>query len=276
MTGYDAWIGRSETLYDTVDTDRVAGLMALLDHDETALTTLPLLGHWLFGRSHVSQSALGTDGHAARGGLSLLPPITLPRRMWAGSDIDFIAPVPIGSRLERRSTVASIDEKVGSSGKLVFVVLNHDISANGQPAVRERQHLVYREAPSGVASAVFSDTREALTSRTIVPDPIQLFRYSALTFNAHRIHYDRDYARREEGYRALVVHGPYAATLMLHQYLVLYPLSSPARFAFRARAPLFDDQPFTICIAGSELWIRSAEGHTAMTASVTDGAPLNM
>ena len=268
MAGYGAWLGRGETLWDTVDDDRVAGLMALLDYDGPLPAMLPLLGHWLFGRSHALQSALGSDGHPARGGSSMLPPIPLPRRMWAGSDVEFVAPIPLGARLERRSTVGNIAEKSGTTGPLLFIAIDHAIAADGKVAVRETQHLVYREASPRAPVPAGADGREAVTSQLIAPDPVQLFRYSALTFNAHRIHYDRDYARRKEGYRALVVQGPYAATLMLHHFLGANPRSEAVRFAFRAWAPLFDDQPFTICGAGNDLWIRDAKGCTAMTGSV--------
>jgi 3-methylfumaryl-CoA hydratase len=271
MGALQAWIGRSELAADRVEPDRIAGLWALLDRDGTPPTVLPPLGHWLLGRPNVRQSAIDVDGHPKRGGNALLPPLELPRRMWAGSTIDFLAPVPVGADIVRRSTIAAIDEKTGRSGLMVFVAIDHEILFDGAVAIRERQDIVYRETPTkGAAAApiIPEPARTVEATRTITADTAQLFRYSALTLNSHRIHYDRDFAQDVEGYRGLVVHGPYAATLLLDFFGQLHPAGTVSRFAFRARAPLFDGEPFRLAISGSELWITDVHGVTAMTAMV--------
>ncbi|HWV61000.1 MAG TPA: MaoC family dehydratase N-terminal domain-containing protein, partial [Sphingopyxis sp.] len=197
----------------------------------------------------------------------------LPRRMWAGSRIDFLAPVPVGAALTRVTTIDAIKPKRGASGALLFVTLRHEISADGADAIREEQDIVFREAAGAtptlvVAPAEIPEPADAV--RSITPDPVLLFRYSALTFNAHRIHYDRDYARDVEGYAGLVVHGPLIATLLMGH--ALRAGLAPRRFAFRAEAPLIDGAPFHLCLAhdaqGARLWARDAAGRTKMRAEL--------
>jgi 3-methylfumaryl-CoA hydratase len=271
MGAFDAWIGRSETRADQVDADRITGFHAVLDRDCPTPAVLPLLGHWLMFRPIVRQSDIDIDGHPKRGGAALLPPIALPRRMWAGSRVEFIRPIPLGARLERRTTIASIEEKHGRSGTMVFVGLVHSIEHDGILAIREQQDIVYREAAGAgvVPTAVDASPRAAASSRMVTADPVMLFRYSALTLNGHRIHYDRDHAVNVEGYRGLVVHGPLAATLLLDHFCAAKGANALRHFAFRARAPLFDSEAFRLCSDGPDLWIEDSRGATAMTATVS-------
>lgn len=280
MDDYSAWVGRSETREDIATAAPLAGLAALLDHDVSpwAPDTVPPLGHWLYFLPTARQSAIGDDGHPRRDGHGLLPAVPLPRRMWAGSRIEFLAPIPIGSALTRVTTIDAIRPKRGASGDLLFVTLRHDIAADGAPAIREEQDIVFRApapaSPAPAAAPALPAEREPADAiRTVDPDPVLLFRYSALTFNAHRIHYDRDYARNIEGYAGLVVHGPLIGTLLMDHALRTLPGAVPRRFAFRAEAPLIDGAPFDLCLAHGEdsvrLWARDAAGRSTMRADLT-------
>jgi 3-methylfumaryl-CoA hydratase len=262
------WIGRSETVEDVASPVPLAGLAALLDHDIPPWREgeLPPLAHWLYFLCHAPQSEIDLDGHPRRGGF--LPPITLPRRMWAGSRVVFHAPIPVGAEITRRSTIADIKTKHGASGAMIFVTVKHEIAAGDAVAIVEEQDIVFRDTPSGAASAPKSDTRGASDIRKINPDSVLLFRYSALTFNAHRIHYDRDYAADVEGYPGLVVHGPLTATLLMDHYLRVHPRADVSGFEFRAQRPLFDTAPFELCADGNDLWARGPQGETAMTAKI--------
>ena len=274
MDDYSAWVGRSETRQDIATAAPLRGLAALLDHDG-APPIVPPLGHWLYFLPDARQSAIGDDGHPRRDEKGLLPPVPLPRRMWAGSRIEFLSPIAVGAALTRVTTIDAIKPKRGASGDLLFVTLRHDIAADGVAAIREEQDIVFRE-PAGTAAApapaVTIDAEPADAVRSVSPDPVLLFRYSALTFNAHRIHYDRDYARDVEGYAGLVVHGPLIATLLMDHFLRTVPDAMPRRFAFRAEAPLTDGRPFDLCLAHDgdavRLWSRDASGRTTMRADV--------
>ena len=277
MDDFSAWVGRSETREDSATAAPLAGLAALLDHDAARPDTVPPLGHWLNFLPDARQSAIGADGHPRRDDNGLLPPIPLPRRMWAGGRVEFLAPIPVGAALTRITTIEAIRPKRGASGDLLFVTLRHDITADGVPAIREEQDLVYR-APAAAAAAPVEpspvpDPEPADAVRSVSPDPVLLFRYSALTFNAHRIHYDRDYAQGVEGYAGLVVHGPLIATLLMDHYLRETPGAAPKFFNFRAEAPLIDGAPFDLCLArqegGARLWARDAAGRPTMRAEVT-------
>ena len=268
------WIGREELTEDVASPAPLAGLAATLDHDAPPWPEgeLPPLGHWLYFLPRARQSALDTDGHARRGGF--LPPVPLPRRMWAGGALSFHAAIPVGAPIVRRSTIAEVVHKHGASGDLVFVTVAHEISAGGVLAVRERQDLVYRGA-AGAAAAEGAPPpeRPADSSRTLSAGPALLFRFSALTFNAHRIHYDRDYARDAEGYDGLVVQGPLLAILLVDLLLRAAPGRRLSGFSFRARRPLLDTAPFRLCQAGdadgADLWTRDSAGHETMTARAT-------
>ncbi|MBA4751055.1 MAG: MaoC family dehydratase N-terminal domain-containing protein [Sphingopyxis sp.] len=277
MDDYSAWVGRSETRHDFATAAPLAGLAALLDHDVSPWVpgTVPPLAHWLYFLPDARQSMIGEDGHPRRDGAGLLPPVPLPRRMWAGSRIAFLAPIAVGAALTRVTTIDAIKPKRGATGELLFVTLRHEISADGVAAIRDEQDIVFREpAPTTPATAPAAPTEAdpADAVRRISPDPVLLFRYSALTFNAHRIHYDRDYAQNVEAYSGLVVHGPLIATLLMDHFLRNAPGARPRRFRFRAEAPLIDGTPFDLCLArdggATRLWARDAAGRTTMRADV--------
>ncbi|MGF1611831.1 MAG: MaoC family dehydratase N-terminal domain-containing protein [Kiloniellales bacterium] len=279
LARWRAWVGREATADDVIDLQRVAAMQALLDRDEglKAGDPLPPLWHWLYFWQTAAQSALGSDGHAARG--EFLPPIELPRRMWAGSRLRFPRPLPIGAAATRRSTIASVEEKRGRSGRLAFVTVRHEVAVAGVTCIEEEHDIVYREAPRGDAPPPESEPAPASAAwrRKIRPDPVLLFRYSALTFNGHRIHYDRTYATEVEGYPGLVVHGPLLATLMVDLARRERPQARIAAFQFRARAPLLDGAPFTLAGApapdgkSAALWVAGPQGELAMQGSVELG-----
>lgn len=269
---WGAWIGRSESRTEAIAPDRVAALAATLDLDQAPQPGEPLPPgwHWLFFNPFVRRSELGEDGHPKRGGF--LPPVPLPRRMWAGGRVDYLADLPIGALVEKRSEIASIDRKVGKRGELVFVTVRHTLSADGTACIREEQDIVYRapSAPGAPAAAAEPAPGGAIASEEMRPDTVLLFRYSALTSNGHRIHYDLPYAREEEGYPGLVVHGPLTATLLQGFARRCRGNARLARFAFRGVSPLFVDRPFRLEAAadreGLLVWARGPEGELAMRA----------
>lgn len=269
------WVGREEVAKDRLTPAMLARLHATLDRAPAYEAIAPPLAHWLCFLPAAPQSAVDIDGHPKRGGF--LPPIDLPRRMWAGGRLQFHADLPVDVPLERKSTIQSVKEKSGASGRLVFVTVKHDVSAEGTLVISEEQDLVYREAAIPGASTPPPAPPPAVESchaeRVLAADPVLLFRFSALTFNAHRIHYDRDYARLEEGYAGLVVHGPLLATLLMHHWLEHNGGRRPAHFNFRAQRPLIDGAPFALCLAAradgeSKLWTRDAQGHVTMRAEI--------
>jgi 3-methylfumaryl-CoA hydratase len=279
------WIGRSETATDVVTSAPLAGLAALLDHATPPWRggELVPLGHWLNFLPRARQSEMDVDGHPRRG--AFLPPVPLPRRMWAGGRLTFHIPIPVGATIERRSTIADVAAKSGKSGTMVFVTVRHEITIAGRLAVGEEQDIVYREMPAraagtrpGTPAAVEPEApaeplRASDWTRDVTPDPVQLFRFSALTFNAHRIHYDRTYCRDVEGYPGLVVHGPFIATLLLDHFLRRRPEARITSFQFRAQRPLYDTAAFSLCMAatptGADLWTLNQDGQTTMTSTVT-------
>ena len=275
-TALQAWIGRRETRIDVISPVPVAGLSATLDYPVTRAgegELLPPLWHWLFFLAAPAASELDGDGHARRGGF--MPPVRLPRRMWAASDVDFVEPVRVGDVLQRVSSIEAIEPKKGRSGELVFVTLLHEVSREGRLAISERQRLVYRGTAANVNEnpSIQAAPAQPQWSYSITPDPILLFRYSALTFNSHRIHYDRDYATKEEGYDGLVVQGPMTAMMLLDALLREVPDIQPKSFRFRGIRPLLDGN----CIElqgrrdekSAELWALDAGGALAMTAAAT-------
>lgn len=237
----------------------LAGLNALLDRDGPVGGTVPPLGHWLYFLTTAPQSTLGPDGHPKRD--DALP----PRRMWAGSRIEFLVPIPVGAEIEKHTRILATEKKTGASGEMVFVTELHEIISGGVLAVREERDVVYRgpgEAPPSKLAMP-----EPAFSRTLTPDITQLFRFSALTFNAHRIHYDRDYTRDIEHYPGLVVQGPYTAMLLMD--LALRHGATPARFAFRARRPHFEGRLLKLCASGGQLWSVDDTGQVGMTAEIS-------
>lgn len=272
------WIGKTQTVDDIVTATPYAALSATLDRSAERPAPgapLPALWHWLYFLPLYPQSDVGPDGHARRGGF--LPPIPLPRRMWAGSELQFKKPLHIGDAVTRTSTIDDVTEKSGRSGPLVFVKVRHDIRRRDETenALLEYHDIVYREAPKpgDAAPPPKPAPQRCAWERRWVPDDVLLFRYSALTFNSHRIHYDRRYVTEEEGYPGLVVHGPLIATLLLDLLRHQLPDAIVARYEFRAIRPLFDLYPFFVCGEPQsdgktfKLWVRDHEGSLAMDAT---------
>lgn len=272
------WIGKTESRSDQVTVTPVAALSATLDWDSPVPLTgdvLPPLWHWLYFLPIHRQSDIGPDGHPNRGGF--LPPVPLPRRMWAGSRITFQHPLRMGDPVERISRVVNVECKAGRSGNLIFVAVRHEISNPAGIAIIEEQDIVYRDMPTpGAAQATpVVAPVDSTWERIIRPDDVLLFRYSALTLNTHRIHYSRDYVTEVEGYPGLVVHGPLIATLLLDLLRRHKPDAVVGGFTFRAVRPLFDTAVFCACGKPSEdgktvsLWAKDANGWLAMEASAT-------
>ena len=273
-----AWVGRSETVQDTIGPTPVVALTATLDHPAAAVpagTPLPSLWHWLYFLPMHRQSEIGPDGHAKRGGF--LPPVPLPRRMWAGSQFEFRAPVRVGDAVARTSTIDDVTTKEGRTGNLVFVKVRHELRCNGaaEPAIVEFHDIVYREAkqPTDVEPPPQAAAAGAAWQRTIVPDDVLLFRYSALTFNGHRIHYDRKYVTEVEGYPGLIVHGPLIATLLMDLLRRNAPEAEVATFRFKAVRPTFDLHAFQLNGQREgnsvRLWAQDHEGWLTMDATAT-------
>jgi 3-methylfumaryl-CoA hydratase len=275
MTDYSAWIGRSEERRDTVTAGPLDRLSATLDRDGAAFAdgdTVPPLGHWLFFLPDARQSEIGADGHVRRGGF--LPLVhELPRRMWAGSRLTFPGAIRIGDRIARRSTIASMTRKEGASGPLVFVTMRHEIGRDGESvAIVDEHDIVYRGLQAPAVKTELRMAESGAWRRTLRPDAVMLFRYSALTFNAHRIHYDRDYVTSEEGYPGLVVHGPLIATLLMDLLRRHAPERRVEAFSFRAVSPLFDGNEMSVNATPPDgegvvkLWAADHEGDLAMSA----------
>ncbi len=269
MTDYTDWVDRSETRIDRLEPARSNALRAALG-DETPLAagdTLPLLHHWLYFWDVKAPAGLGEDGHPAKGGF--LPPVTLPRRMWAGGRLTFHAPLVLGEEVTKVSTILKVEAKSGKSGDLVFVTVEHRLSGSAGLAITEQQDIVYRgaAAPGSIAApATDAPTPTAPWCEPLNPDTVLLMRYSALTMNGHRIHYDRPYAMDIEAYPALVVHGPLQATLLAD--LGARHLGKPiTSFSFRGQTPAFD---------GTLLHICGESGDEAASLWTTQGGVKNM
>ncbi|MEO8654022.1 MAG: MaoC family dehydratase N-terminal domain-containing protein [Ramlibacter sp.] len=274
------WIGRTETVDDTITATPCAALAATLDHPPERPApgwALPPLWHWLYFLPLHRQYEIGPDGHARRGGF--LPPVPLPRRMWAGSQFAFHSPLRVGDAVRRISTIADVNEKSGRTGPLVFVKVRHEVFCNGsaEAALTEFHDIVYREAakPGDPTPPPQAAPTNPAWQHTVTPDDVLLFRYSALTFNGHRIHYDRRYVTQVECYPGLVVHGPLIATLLMDLLRRRWPGAAVRGFEFRAVRPTFDLHPFTVNGAPSadgksvHLWAQDHEGWLTMDATAT-------
>ncbi len=270
-----SWIDRTESIHDVATVVPLRALSATLDRDDPSIdlgSEVPPCWHWLYFLPLHRQSEIGQDGHPRRGGF--LPPVPLPRRMWAGSRIEFRNPIYAGQAITRTSRIADVRMKEGRTGPLVFVNVHHGICADGQVAIHEEHDIVYRDTPQAgepVPAGMPAPTN-ATWSRQVHPDEVLLFRYSALTFNGHRIHYDRPYVTEVEGYPGLIVHGPLIATLLLDLLRRELPTAQVCRFSFKAMKPLFDIAPFQVCgrMDGDKtvkLWAVTPEGHMAMDAT---------
>ena len=269
---YREWIGRTEERRDVVTAAPLVALSALLDREDPepkAGDPAPPLAHWLYFLPGYRQSQAGPDGHAARG--EFLPPVPLPRRMWAGSRLEFLRPLAVGAHVTRVSRIQDVAHKSGRSGDLVFVTVRHEVSDARGLVLSDEHDIVYRGESSQKPAAV-APPATAQWEREIHPDPLLLFRYSAVTFNGHRIHYDHPYATRVEGYPGLVVHGPLIATLLVDLLRRNVPGATLTAYRFRALRPLFDTASFFTCgvpegTNGARLWTRDAEGAMTMEAT---------
>jgi len=273
------YIGREASATDVVTPHKCMALLATLDKDPTQLREgdeAPLAIHWCLAQPTVRMRSLGPDGHPTRG--DFLPAVPLPRRMWAGGKLQLVDPIRVGERTTHLSRIEEVKLKDGRTGSLCFVTISHRVSTNRGLVIEERQDIVYRGAeqpapasPQARRAAPEAPWRQAEWSQRLVADPVLLFRYSALTFNAHRIHYDRNYATVEEGYPGLVVHGPLQATLLVTLAGALRGM--PRTFDFRGISPLCDGAEFTVNAAptetGLDLWVADSAGRATMTASAT-------
>jgi 3-methylfumaryl-CoA hydratase len=270
---YTDWIGRTETIEEVISLAPVLEAAATIDDTTTEYANggaLPPLWHWFYFLPRVPQSTLGDDGHPPRGGF--MPPIPYPRRMFAGARLRFHRPLTIGQPAQREGVIRNIALKSGRSGALAFVTVNYSFHQQGELCIEEEQDIVYREPGPPLPAPQPVDlppVPEGAWSRTVTPDTRLLFRFSALTFNAHRIHYDRPYATQEEGYPGLVFHGPLTAILLLdmvHKHVA----RRVAAFSFRGQSPLFDLAPFRLVARPTgeqvELEAQAPDGKTALSA----------
>ncbi|WPB58817.1 MaoC family dehydratase N-terminal domain-containing protein [Xylophilus sp. GOD-11R] len=278
-----SWTGRTETLVDQAGAAPILALAATLDRDDgdrlasDPAAELPPLWHWLYFLPRPLAREIGEDGHARRGGF--LPPVPLPRRMWAGGRLKWQVgnPLRVGQRIERHSRILSVEHKAGRSGELVFVTVGHEVHNERGLALAEEHDIVYRAAarPGDPAPAPVVAETGAAWQRDLLADPVLLFRYSALTFNGHRIHYDRRYVTGVEGYPGLIVHGPLIATLLVDLLGRHAPGRALATFDFRAVRPTFDIHCFSVNGQPSEdgrtvrLWGADHEGFLTMQATAT-------
>lgn len=266
------WIGNQEKRTETIHQQSLDGFAALMDQDVPASSFVPAGGHWMYFLPNDRQSNLAIDGHSYKGGF--LPPVELPRRMWAGGRLTFNRPIKSGDVIDKISTVKSVAEKDGRTGKLVFVTVEHELTGPDGRYIHEEHDVVFREAAD--PNAPTKEPEKASTdfdwSETITPDPVMLFRYSALTFNGHRIHYDRDYVMQEEGYPGLIVHGPLIGTLLMKLAVENMDGKSLKNFEFRNFNPVFDTAPFKICGKQIEeglcsVWAMGPDGELAVSAT---------
>ena len=272
------WIGRTEEASDIVTAQLVKGLRAtlFLDVGEPKRgDAAPFTTHWCLAQPVYPMSMLGPDGHPTRGGF--LPPVPLPRRMWAGGELQFIEPLRVGDEATRASRIADVTVKSGSTGTLCFVSVEHTITTPRGVAIRERQDIVYRDMPTGGKKAAPAKPAAAPPTakhrQTHVSDPVLLFRYSALTFNGHRIHYDRDYVTKVEGYPGLIFHGPMQAALLVEFAAHLHEGIAPKKFSYRGLQPLFEGGEFSVNAneipEGLDIWVANADGAPTMRGTAS-------
>ena len=262
------WIGRTQEASDVITPQLVKGLRATLFlhiGNPAAGDAAPLTTHWCLAQPVVPMNELGPDGHPARGGF--LPPVPLPRRMWAGGYIEFVDPLRVGDTVTRSSRISNVTMKTGSTGALCFVAVDHTITTPRGVAVRERHDIVYRDVSPASQTAAPTPAPAGKHRESYMADPVLLFRYSALTFNGHRIHYDRDYVTQVEGYPGLIVHGPLQASLLI-EFSARLRGKPPAKFVYRGVNPLFDGAEFSVnaneTSAGLDVWTANAAGVTTM------------
>jgi 3-methylfumaryl-CoA hydratase len=270
------WIGRSAEVSDTVTAQLVKGLRATLFQEigePKPGDAAPFTTHWCLGQPVYPMSELGPDGHPSRGGF--LPPVPLPRRMWAGGELEFIDTLRVGDETKRVSRISDVTLKTGSTGTLCFVSVAHEVTTPRGVAIRERQDIVYRDVGGAAPAPAKAPPPPPVAKHreTHVADPVLLFRYSALTFNGHRIHYDRDYVTKVEGYPGLIFHGPLQATFIVEMAAKLRGGQPPKKLNYRGVQPLFEGSEFSINAnptdAGMELWTANAAGQPTMKGTAT-------
>jgi 3-methylfumaryl-CoA hydratase len=271
------WIGRSDVASDIVTAQLVKGLRATLFLEigtPKPGDAAPFTVHWCLAQPVYPMAELGPDGHPARGGF--LPPVPLPRRMWAGGELEFFESLRVGDETTRTSRISDVTMKTGSTGVLCFVSVEHLITTPRGLAIRERQDIVYRDVSPAQASAPAKPPVPPPVAKhreSHVSDPVLLFRYSALTFNGHRIHYDRDYVTKVEGYPGLIFHGPMQAALLVEFAAKLHGGTAPKKFSYRGLQPLFEGSEFSVnandADGGMELWIANAAGQPTMKGTAT-------
>jgi 3-methylfumaryl-CoA hydratase len=271
------WIGRSNEVSDIVTAQLVKGLRATLFQEIGEPRTgdaAPFTTHWCLGQAVYPMSELGPDGHPTRGGF--LPPVPLPRRMWAGGELEFLDTLRVGDVAKRTSRISDVTMKTGSTGVLCFVSVAHEVTTPRGVAIRERQDIVYRDVSTTPQAALAKSPPPAPVAQhreTHLSDPVLLFRYSALTFNGHRIHYDRDYVTKVEGYPGLIFHGPLQATFIVELAAKLHGGQPPKKLSYRGLQPLFEGSEFSINASttdnGMELWIANAAGQPTMKGIAT-------
>ncbi len=268
------WIGNSQTTRQLIDPAHAEKVAVTLNAQTPALgEPLPACWHWAWFNDARPKSHLGRDGHPKLGGF--LPPLPLPRRMWAGGQIRFKSPLIVGNEIEKISQITDIKEKKGKTGKLFILEIEHHLLDGGKLCVNERQNLVYREDPKpGQPPTTPPDSPHGPdVTKEVTPDPVLMFRYSAVTFNGHRIHYDADYARDIEGYPGLVFHAPLTATMLAELCCALSENPAPVSFKYRATSPLFANETFRISAKhednGIVAWATNPRGDMAMFALAT-------
>jgi 3-methylfumaryl-CoA hydratase len=271
------WIGRTSEASDVVTAQLVKGLRATLFQeigDPQPGDAAPWTAHWCLAQPVFPMSALSPDGHPTRGGF--LPPVPLPRRMWAGGELEFLEPLRVGDVSTRTSRIADVTMKTGSTGVLCFVSVDHLVTTPRGTALRERQDIVYRDVSTAQASAPAKPAAPpppAQHRESHLADPVLLFRYSALTFNGHRIHYDRDYVTKVEGYPGLIFHGPLQAAFIVELATKLHGGTAPKKLSYRGLQPLFEGSEFSINAnktdGGMELWTANSAGQPTMKGTAT-------
>jgi 3-methylfumaryl-CoA hydratase len=271
------WIGRTTEASDIVTAQLVKGLRATLFQeigDPKPGDAAPFTSHWCLAPPVFPMSQLSQDGHPARGGF--LPPVPLPRRMWAGGELEFRDALRVGDESKRASRISDVTMKIGSTGVLCFVSVEHEVTTPRGTAIRERQDIVYRDASSGQSAPQAKPAAApplAQHRESHMADPVLLFRYSALTFNGHRIHYDRDYVTEVEGYPGLIFHGPLQASFIVELAAKLRGGKPPRKFSYRGLQPLFEGSEFSInaneTAAGMELWTANSAGQPTMKGVAT-------
>jgi 3-methylfumaryl-CoA hydratase len=271
------WIGRTQQARDIVTAHLVKGLRATLFQDigdPKPGDAAPFTAHWCLAQPVFPMAQLGPDGHPTRGGF--LPPVPLPRRMWAGGELQIFEALRVGDEMTRSSVISDVTMKSGSTGVLCFVSVDHEITTSRGTALRERQDIVYRDNPTAQASVSAKPAAPpppAQVSERHMADPVLLFRYSALTFNGHRIHYDRDYVTKVEGYPGLIFHGPLQAAFIVELAARLHGGTAPKKFAYRGLQPLFEGSEFSVNAndtgAGMELWTANSAGQPTMKGTAT-------